>query len=78
MNNGDEICVQRKENKSFRIVTEDYKSIITENEENYLVEKLIVHSTVEISLPKPIWTNSNGGEVLQNGAVLIGGNGLNC
>ena len=73
----DQICVRCKETKSFRFVTEDYRPLITENEKNYLGQKIVFCKTIKIDLPKPTWTDLYGNPVLQSGLVLIGGNGLN-
>lgn len=76
-NNSDLICVTCKKDLSFRLVTEDYRPIITEDEQYYIDDKKIIYELIKIDPPKPTWTDLYGNSVIQYGMVLIGGNGLN-
>ena len=78
INERDLICVTCRKDLSFRLVTEDYRPIITEDEQYYIDDKIIIYELIKIDPPKPIWTDGYGNSVIQYGTVLIGsGNGLN-
>ncbi len=71
------ICYTCKKESGFRLVTQNYRPIITENALFYIGEKIIIYNLVKINPSKPVWTNQYGIDVLLKNAVLLGGNGLN-
>jgi hypothetical protein len=71
------ICTTCIKKSVFRLVTENYKPIITQDTLYYIGDSTTIYTLVKINPPKPTWTNSYGIEVLLKDAVLIGGNGLN-
>ena len=73
----DLICGTCRTDKSFRLVTEDYRPIITEDEQYYIDDRIIIYELIKIEPPRPTWTSPYGNSVTQYGVVLIGGNGLN-
>lgn len=73
----DEICQICEEVVRFRLVTEEYLPIKTENNLYYIGGKYIISSFKKINPPIPTWTDLQGNSVSLYGAVLIGGNGLN-
>lgn len=77
MSDNDKICVTCVTDDSFRLVTEDYRPIITEDGKHYIDDTIIIYSLVKIDPPIPVWTDLYGNSVPQYGTVLIGGNGLN-
>jgi hypothetical protein len=77
MSGNDLICTICVNELPFKLVTEDYKPIITEDNKNYIGDIVIIRELRKIDPPKPIWTNQYGSSIVQHGMVLIGGNGLN-
>jgi hypothetical protein len=71
------ICKTCTKESIFRLVTEDYKPIITQDILYYIGDSTTIYSLIKINPTKPTWTNLYGIDVILKNAVLIGGNGLN-
>ena len=58
---------------AFRLVTEDYKPIKTEDEFYYIQDNITEYNVRQVDAPNPIWTDGSGKSVIQYGAVELGG-----
>lgn len=76
-NEGDLICTTCIKDLSFRLATESYIPIITEDEQFYIDDTIIIYELIKIDPLKPTWSDPYGNSVTQYGMVLLGGNGLN-
>jgi hypothetical protein len=58
---------------AFRLVTQDYKPIKTQNELYYIGDNRTEYNVRQVDAPNPIWSDANGNSVTQYGAVELGG-----
>jgi hypothetical protein len=71
------ICVACRKKDLFTLTTEDYRPIITENNQYYVSVLRNFNKLYKINPLRPIWTNPYGNAVTQYDMVLLGGDGLN-